>query len=258
MESENIPQNSTKYSLNCVYRSGKIYRSGISVNGTITDICKWNGQLVTSLMNTLDLKEYIRTLPQVIPEKLYEKMKELKYPLLNLCELTGLDINQIDVLDYIVKIHEFAIWLLDLINAKSHAMEYFKVSLSDVTMEYSSSKEYEGCSMVIYDSTNIFTLAQIEFAEYYKLGVPYIVCQKCNTIYFTHKVKSTKTCPFCECPSLNKDRRSIEKQAERLYNSSPETFEKKFVEYLTVKKGFSSEEALTEHNRQIEKRRKGE
>jgi hypothetical protein len=254
MENENNQKNYKQYSLNCAYRNGKIYRTALEVDGIATNYSKWNGQHVTSFMNALNLKDYIQTIQQTHPEKLHEKMKELKYPLLKLCELTGIDVNQIDALDYIVRIHQFAVWLVNLINAKNNSLEYFKIELKDITMEYSLSEEYDGCSMVRYTGSDIFLLAQIEFAEYYKSGITYIVCQKCNTIYFTHKVKSTKTCPFCVSPSLDKDTRAIAKQAERLYNSDPKLFEQKFIDYLIKRKHFSREEAFEEYNRQLRKR----
>lgn len=246
MSKENI-----MYTLACVYKNGNIYRSGIEVNGIMTDKFKWKGQLVTSLMNTLDLRDYIQTLNQM---PLDEQVKKLTPCLKRLCELMNLDAKEIDTLEYITRIHNFAVWLIDLINAKTNNLEYIKIDLTNVTVEYLLSKEYEGYSIVKYSSDNIFLLAQIEFVEYYKLGTPFIVCSKCNTVYFTHKVKSTKTCPFCKCPSLDKDRRSIDKQAERLFEKYPNNFEEEFINYLIRKKGYSKDDARKECLRQLKKR----
>jgi hypothetical protein len=253
------------YTLACFYKNGNIYRSGIEVNGNMTDIMKWKGQLVTSLMNTLDLHDYIRNIGNTTKENLPKKLKELAYPLIRLCNLMNLDVNKITsdkkvMSEYLVRIHNFALWMSDLINAKNNSLEYIRIDLTNVTVEYSLSKEYEGYSIVKYSSDNIFLLAQIEFVEYYKLGTPYIVCNKCNTIYFTHKVKSTKTCPFCNCPSLDRERRSIDKQAERLFKDiekgkiSLGMFEPKFINYLVEKKGYSEKDARRECLRQLKKR----
>ena len=258
MHNENISNNKIEYSLGCVYRNGKLYRTGISVNETVTDVFEWEGQLTASLMNALDLKDYFQTIKQTPPEKLHEKTKELAYSLLKLCKLMDLDINLFsrkEVLDYLIRIQHFAIWAYNLINAKNQGLEYFEADLTGVTMKCSSPKEYEDCTPVTYSSNNIFQLAQIEFAEHYKSGEPYIVCQKCSTIYFTHKVKSTKTCPFCKCPSLEKDRRAIDRQADRLYKDNDLiTFKGKFANYLITKRGYSKEEALKECDRQLKKK----
>jgi hypothetical protein len=265
MKSEKSQESNVNYTLSCVYQNGKLHRSGLGANGAMSEILKWNGQLVTSLMNTLNLRDYIQTIKTTTPDNLHEKLKELKYPFAKLCELLGLDVGKFgpnEILDYFLKIHAFAIWLCDLINAKNHALDWFRIDLSDVTMEYHSSKEFENSTLVSYNSANIFILAQIEFAEYYKLGIPYIVCQKCNTIYFTHKIKSTKTCPFCESPSLDKNRRSIDKQAERIFEDikegkiPPNMFESKFINYLIEKKGYSENDAHIEYLRQLNKRNK--
>jgi len=265
MKSERVQDNNVTYTLSCVYKNGKLYRSGLGVNGTASEIINWNGQLVTTLMNTLNLSDYIKSINTTTTNNLHEKLKELKYPFAKLCELLGLDVSKFgpdEALDYFIKIHTFAIWLYDLINAKNHSMDYFRINLTDVTVEYHLSKEFENCTLVSYSSTNIFLLAQIEFAEYYKLGIPYIICQNCNTIYFTHKVKSTKTCPFCRCPSLDKERRSIDKQAERLFSdvksgkTTLNMFKQKFIDYLIMKKGYSENDAHKEYLRQLNKRRK--
>lgn len=258
MKSDIYNKDSSIYSLICVYKNGKLYRSGIEVNGVLTDIIMWEGQLVTSLMNSLNLKDYIQSIQKTPPEKVYENIKTLSLPLVRLCDLIGIDINSLNnesILEYTTEIHQFAIWLLDLTNAKKWEKEYLKIDLTNVTMEYSLSKEYN-CSLVRYSSANIFLLAQIEFAELYKSGIPYIVCEKCGTIYFTYKVKSTKTCPFCVSPSLDKNVRAIDKQAERLYKSNPKEFKHKFISYLISKKNYTEEMANKEYNRQIKKRKK--
>src|SRR5690554_4491472 len=113
MHNENISNNKIEYSLGCVYRNGKLYRTGISVNETVTDVFEWEGQLTASLMNALDLKDYFQTIKQTPPEKLHEKTKELAYSLLKLCKLMDLDINRFsrkEVLDYLIRIQHFAIW----------------------------------------------------------------------------------------------------------------------------------------------------
>jgi predicted Zn-ribbon and HTH transcriptional regulator len=259
MQKKNKGNNEIKYSLGCVYRNGKLYRTGISVNDTVTDVFAWEGQLVASLMSTLDLKDYFQTIKQTPPEKLHEKTKELAYSLLKLCKLMDLDINQFsrkEIVDYLIRIQHFAIWAYNLINAKTHGLEYFEADLTGITMKCSSVKENE--TLVTYSSKNIFQLAQIEFAEHYKSGKPYIVCQKCGTIYFTYKVKTAKTCPFCKCPSLEKDRRAIDRQADRLYkNNDLMAFKEKFIKYLITKRGYSEEEALKEYDRQLKKKKKG-
>lgn len=255
------------YSINCVYKNGYIFRGSLEVDGQTTDVFKWRGQLVTSLMNTLDLHDYIQNAGNMTEENdnkvLQKRLKELTYPLIRLCELLNLDITMItsdkDLRDkYLTEILNFAIWLYDLVRVKTTLNKtLFSIDLTGVNAEYLFDTDFEGHPLVRYSSTNIFLLAQIEFAEYLKMGAPYIVCQKCNSIYFTHKVKSTKTCPFCTSPSLDKNTRAIDKQAERLYNENPETFETKFTEYLTLKKDYSNEDAYKEYIRQL-KKRKGE
>jgi len=253
------------YVINCSYRNGIIHCVSLEVDGQITDTLKWPGQIITSLTHVMNLQDYIQDDENFIPGVFTVKQsKLLVYPLLNLCELLGINIQEIHsdkklMGAWLADIHDFAVWLRDINTAKNLDISYVKIDSTDMTIEYIKSKEQAEHTLIRYTAHNIFTLGKLEFLEFVKSGIPYITCLKCNAIYFTHKVLSTKTCPFCESPSLEKDRRAIDRAAQRLLErvadnkNSVDMFKKRFMEYLTKKRRFSNEEAQEECQKQLER-----
>ena len=106
----------------------------------------------------------------------------------------------------------------------------------------------------IFNQNELSQLIEEKLIELIKKSMPYIICEKCGSVYFTSKVKSTKTCPLCHSPSLEPKRRAIDKQFQRLYDKgNSKNYKFRFLEYLINKKHFNTKEARIELKRQLDK-----